>query len=80
MHLGLEGQNIAVLGSSQGIGRAIAEGFVAEGGRVRGFDRTPGDGLDTTVGDVTAFADVKAFADTFAAIDLVIFSVGAGSG
>jgi NAD(P)-dependent dehydrogenase (short-subunit alcohol dehydrogenase family) len=47
---------------------------------VRGFDRVAPAGCDTTVGDVTEFAAVKAFAESFAAIDHVVFSVGAGSG
>ncbi len=80
MQLNLAGQSVAVFGSSNGIGRAIAEGFVAEGCRVRGFDRVEQTGLDTTAGDVTSYAQVKAFAATFAAIDHVVFSVGVGSG
>ena len=86
MLLNLTGQIVAVFGSSNGIGRAIAEGFATEGCRVRGFDRTAperGDapaGVDTTLGDVTSFDQVKAFAATFSAIDHVIFSIGAGSG
>lgn len=80
MQLGLAGQNVAVFGSSNGIGRAIAEGFAAEGCRVRGFDRAAHDGIETTVGDVTALAEVEAFAASFPAIDHVVFSVGAGSG
>lgn len=80
MDLNLAGQTVAVFGSSQGIGRAIAERFAAEGCRVRGFDRTPQAALDTTVGDVTALAEVEAFAATFEVVDHLVFSVGAGSG
>ncbi|MSU24289.1 MAG: SDR family oxidoreductase [Opitutus sp.] len=80
MQLNLTGQSVAVFGSSNGIGRAIAEGFVAEGCRVRGFDRDAQPGLDTTPGDVTALHQVMAFAATFATVDHVVFSVGAGSG
>jgi NAD(P)-dependent dehydrogenase (short-subunit alcohol dehydrogenase family) len=80
MDLALAGQTVAVFGSSQGIGRAIAEHFVAEGCRVRGFDRTPQPALETTVGDVTALAEVEAFAATFEVVDHLVFSVGAGSG
>ena len=83
MQLHLTGQHVAVFGSSSGIGRAIAESFVAEGCAVRGFDRiVPTDTAPfaTTQGDVTSLDQVKAFANTFAAIDHVIFSVGAGSG
>lgn len=80
MQLNLTGQHVAVLGSSNGIGRAIAEGFVAEGCHVRGFDRVTQPGLDTTIGDVTSFDQVKRFAAAFERVDHVVFSVGAGSG
>ena len=80
MQLNLTGQSVAVFGSSNGIGRAIAEGFVAEGCRVRGFDRVQHPGLDTTVGDVTSYDQVKMFAAAFETVDHVVFSVGAGSG
>ena len=80
MQLNLTGQNVAVFGSSNGIGRAIADGFVAEGCHVRGFDRAFHDEIETTVGDVTDYEQVKAFASTFDSIDHIVFSVGAGSG
>lgn len=80
MNLNLTGQNVAVFGSSNGIGRAIAEGFVAEGCHVRGFDRSPHDSITTTLGDVTNYEQVKAFADQFDSVGHVIFSVGVGSG
>ncbi len=83
MHLHLTGQTIAVIGSSNGIGRAIADAFLAEGCTVRGFDRalptTPAP-FDTTLGDVTSFDQLKAFAATFPAINHVVFTVGVGSG
>lgn len=85
MDLGLTGKQVAVFGAARGIGRAIAEGFLAEGGQVAGFDRDadteplrePG---DIVSGDVTDFAAVQAFADRFDTVDHVVFSVGAGSG
>lgn len=80
MQLNLTGQKVAVFGSSNGIGRAIAEGFAAEGCQVRGFDRAGHEGLDTTLGDVTKYEEVKAFAGTFDAIDHIVYSVGVGSG
>ena len=83
MHLHLTGQHVAVIGSSNGIGRAIAEGFLSEGCHVRGFDRAfPGTSaaFETTLGDVTSFEQLKAFAATFPAISHVVFTVGVGSG
>ncbi|MCX6954771.1 MAG: SDR family NAD(P)-dependent oxidoreductase [Verrucomicrobia bacterium] len=86
MQLNLTGQTVAVIGSSNGIGRAVAAGFLAEGCHVRGFDRvapsdlTGPDPIATTLGDVTAFAEVKAFAATFPSVDHVVFTVGVGSG
>lgn len=80
MQLNLTGQRVAVLGSSNGIGRAIAEGFVAEGCVVRGFDRAAQEAIDTTVGDVTSYTEVKTFADGFDVVDHMIFCVGVGSG
>ena len=80
MDLNLTGQNVAVFGSSNGIGRAIAEGFVKEGCRVRGFDRAPNDGIETVLGDVTNYGEVQAFAAGFETIDHLVYSVGVGSG
>ena len=83
MHLHLIGQSVAIVGSSAGIGRAVAEAFVAEGCTVRGFDRalpaTPAP-FETTLGDVTSYPALQAFAATFASIDHVVFTVGVGSG
>lgn len=83
MQLHLAGQQVAVFGSSNGIGRAIADAFVAEGCRVRGFDRAAPartTTFETTVGDVTSLAEVQAFATACGPIDHLVFSVGAGSG
>ena len=85
MELNLKGQSIAVLGAAKGIGRAIAEGFVAEGCAVRGFDREPTPQALATpgniiTGDVTDYAQVQSFAASFDEVDHLIFSVGAGSG
>jgi NAD(P)-dependent dehydrogenase (short-subunit alcohol dehydrogenase family) len=85
MQLNLTDQSVAVFGAANGIGRAIALGFVAEGARVRGFDREPNPhplqtAGDISVGDVTSFEQVRAFAEGAGEMDHVIFSVGAGSG
>jgi NAD(P)-dependent dehydrogenase (short-subunit alcohol dehydrogenase family) len=83
MKLNLEDQSVAVFGAANGIGRAIAEGFLAEGCRVHGFDRAagaPSAGQTSTTGDVTRYDEVCAFADRVGAVDHVIFSIGAGSG
>ena len=79
MNLNLRGQSVAVFGAAKGIGKAIADGFVAEGCVVRGFDREPGADF-ITAGDVTSFEEVRAFAAGIDAVDHVVFSVGAGSG
>lgn len=80
MNLNLTGQHVAIFGSSNGIGRAIAEGFIAEGCQVRGFDRAPCDAFPTTVGDVTNYQEVKAFAAQFDRADHLVYCVGVGSG
>ncbi|MFT4588236.1 MAG: 2-hydroxycyclohexanecarboxyl-CoA dehydrogenase [Candidatus Binatia bacterium] len=85
MDLRLTGKQVAVFGAARGIGRAIAEGFLAEGARVLGFDRDAEpepfeEAGDIVSGDVTDCGAVQAFAESFDAIDHVVFSVGAGSG
>ncbi|MEJ6602113.1 MAG: SDR family NAD(P)-dependent oxidoreductase [Verrucomicrobiia bacterium] len=85
MDLNLSGQNVAVFGAAQGIGRAIAEQFEAEGCSVVGFDQSPDSPAlkntgEVTVGDVTSFEQVSAFADAHSETDHVVFSVGVGSG
>lgn len=85
MDLHLKGQTVAVIGAARGIGRAIAEGFVAEGCQVHGFDFNvqsgPAEGMrGLHQGDVSSLEQVRAFADTLAEVDHVIFCVGVGSG
>jgi 2-hydroxycyclohexanecarboxyl-CoA dehydrogenase len=81
MEMNLADQNVAVFGAAHGIGRAIAEGFVAERCRVWTFDReaSTSDPANTK-GDVTCYNEVRAFAEGIDAVDHVVFSVGAGSG
>jgi glucose 1-dehydrogenase/sorbitol-6-phosphate 2-dehydrogenase len=80
MNLNLQGQRAVVFGSARGIGRAIADAFVAEGCHIRGFDRLTEAGKDITQGDVTSFEQVRAFANEVGTVDHVVFSVGTGSG
>lgn len=85
MQLNLAGQTVVVLGAANGIGRAIAEGFVAEGCRVHGFDRDQkprplAGAVQLRSGDATSYAEVKAFAASCGDVDHVVFTVGAGSG
>lgn len=85
MQWNLNGQSVVVVGAANGIGRAIAEGFVREGCKVRGFDRDANARAlqaegDLVAGDVTSYDDVLAFAESVETVDHVVFSVGAGSG
>ena len=81
MQLNLDEQKVAVIGAAHGIGRAIAEGFVAERCRVWTFDRVSVSlGQASVMGDVTSYDEVRAFADGIGDVDHVVFSVGAGSG
>ncbi|MBL9177075.1 MAG: SDR family oxidoreductase [Verrucomicrobiaceae bacterium] len=79
MNLNLTGQSVALIGCARGIGRAIADGFSAEGCHVRGFDRERSADF-ITAGDVTSHEAVKTFADSFATVDHVVYCVGIGSG
>jgi glucose 1-dehydrogenase/sorbitol-6-phosphate 2-dehydrogenase len=85
MQLNLTGQRVAVFGATHGIGRAIAENFLAEGCVVDGFDRDTSsaplpDGFTIHVGDATNYEAVKSFAAMVGEVDHVIFCVGVGSG
>ena len=85
MELKLDGQRVAVFGAANGIGRAIANGFVAEKCNVWGFDRDDKSpalaGASRLVaGDMASRDQVGAFADAMGEVDHVIYSVGVGSG
>ena len=78
MHLNLSGQRAVVFGAAKGIGRAIAEGFLAAGCEVIGFDRLDQPKAlraagDITTGDVTQLDSVRAFARTVGSVDHVIY-------
>ncbi len=79
MKMELTGKHVAVFGAASGIGRAIAEGFAAEGSVVHGFDRAEG-ALVKATGDVTCLETVRGFVDALPELDHAVFSVGVGSG
>ena len=80
MDLNLTNQRVAVIGSANGIGRAIAERFAEEGARVSGFDRVTCASHEVTLGDVTKFDELQRFAGHVGEADHVVFCVGVGSG
>jgi len=85
MQMNLDAQKVVVFGGANGIGRAIAEGFIAEGCRVWAVDRdaqtSPLPSAEANItGDVTSYEAMRAIAETIGDVDHVIFSVGAGSG
>ncbi len=85
MDLKLEGQQVAVFGAGRGIGRAIAQSFLAEKCAVWGFDRDVAEteateNLQVFQGDVTQMGDVHEMAERMGEVDHVVFAVGAGSG
>ncbi len=74
----LEGKTAVVTGSASGIGRAVAQRFLAEGANVVGFDRVASELANDAV--EAAFAgivgDVRSAADNQRAVDLAIARFG----
>jgi len=89
MDLGLQNQTAVVFGAAQGIGRAIAEAFAAEGCRLCVFDRDasvselPGR-CSSVTGDATDYPQVRAACEQFVrdagAIHHIVHAIGVGSG
>lgn len=91
MDLGLAGKRFAVTGGTRGIGRAVAEGLIAEGATVAYCARTPeavtdaqkelgsnARGSAVDVGDTAALtAWVDATAEAFGGLDGVVANVSA---
>jgi len=86
MDLGLKDKVAVVVGGAQGIGRAIADAFVAEGAGVAIVDAGEVEGFTGEVrrADVADFEAVKqaaaGIAEKYGSIDHLVFSVGIGSG
>ena len=86
----MDGQRAFVIGAAQGIGRAIAEAFAAEGCELGLFDRdpkiqdfaekSPTARVETFAGDVAVFDELRSAANSFGKVDHVVYAVGIGSG
>ena len=88
MDLGLQGRSAVVLGASQGMGLAVAEGLAAEGAKVAMFARRADVvereaariGAVAVPGDLTVAADLERLVATalesFGGIDIVVLNGG----
>jgi 3-hydroxybutyrate dehydrogenase/3-oxoacyl-[acyl-carrier protein] reductase len=92
----LEGRVAAITGGTRGIGRGIAEAFLAEGAQVvisgRSEDKgrraleemNAGDNADFIAGDASRQADVEAFVDgaieRYGKLDILVNNAGGSSG
>ncbi|MCG6114436.1 MAG: SDR family oxidoreductase [Mesorhizobium sp.] len=77
----LEGRRAVVTAAGQGIGRAIAEAFVAEGARVFVSDVNPAllsglEGAEAAQLDVTSKAAIEAYAASVGPIDVLVNVAG----
>lgn len=87
MNLNLQNKTAVIVGGAQGIGRAIADAFIAEEAQVAIIDREaevtgfPGEVRQADVADFEAMEKAAGdLAAEFGQIDHVVFSVGIGSG
>lgn len=84
MDLELKGQLAVVTGGASGIGRAIAESFIAEGANAAIWDLAAVPGLPCYNADVTSPASIRAALDRtqadLGAIDHLVHAAAVGSG
>jgi len=75
----LEGQRALLVGAGSGIGRAVADAFVAEGAAVAVMERDPAKAAALRAagrGFVVAEGDATSFADTAATVDATVEALG----